>query len=80
MHKVLKEYLETSIGGLLRVIERIEQMVSSQYNKYKKIISSSKHSTKFAHSLKSMLYLPTGIHDILTPPVIEYIRQQELLH
>ncbi|KAK7177944.1 hypothetical protein PSPO01_16007 [Paraphaeosphaeria sporulosa] len=31
MHKVLKDYLITSIGGLLRVIGRIEQMDKSQH-------------------------------------------------
>jgi hypothetical protein len=79
MHKVLKDHLATSTGDLLRVVERIEQMVNSQYNKYKKMISSSRHSTKFAHSLESIPFLPTGIHDVLTPPAIERIRQQEIL-
>jgi hypothetical protein len=73
MHKVLKDYLMTSTGDLLRVVGRIEQMVKSQYNKYKKEIASSKHTTKFQHKLESMPFLPPGIHDVLTPPAIERI-------
>ena len=69
----------TSTGDLLRVVERIEQMVKSQYNKYKKEIASSRHSTKFQHKLDLMPFLPHGIHNILTPPAIERIRQQDLL-
>jgi hypothetical protein len=79
MHKVLKDYLMTSTGDLLRVVGRIEQIVKSQYNKYKKEIASSKHTTKFQHKLESMPFLPPGIHDVLTPPAIERIRQQDLL-
>jgi hypothetical protein len=79
MHKVLKDYLMTSTGDLLRVIARIEQMVKSQYSKYAKEIASSKHRTKFQHKLESMPFLPPGIHDVLTPPAIERIRQQDLL-
>ena len=40
MHKVLKDYLMTSRGDLLRVVERIEQMVKGQYNNYRKEIAS----------------------------------------
>jgi hypothetical protein len=69
----------TSTGDLLRVVGRIEQIVKSQYNKYKKEIASSKHTTKFQHKLESMPFLPPGIHDVLTPPAIERIRQQDLL-
>ena len=69
----------TSTGDLLRVVGRIEQMVKSQYNKYRKEIASSRHSTKFQHKLDSMPFLPAGIHDVLTPPAIERIRQQDLL-
>jgi hypothetical protein len=54
-------------------------MVKSQYNKYRKEIASSRHSTKFQHKLESMPFLPPGIHDVLTPPAIERIRQQDLL-
>jgi hypothetical protein len=79
MHKVLKDYLMTSTGDLLRVVARIEQMVKSQYSKYAKEIASSKHRTKFQHKLKSMPFLPPRIHDVLTPPAIERIRQQDLL-
>lgn len=79
MHKVLKDYLTTSTGDLLRVVGRIEQIVKSQYNKYAKEIASSRHSTKFQHKLESMPFLPPGIHDVLTPPAIERIRQQDLL-
>jgi hypothetical protein len=79
MHKVLKDYLMTSTGDLLRVVASIEQMVKSQYSKYAKEIASSKHRTKFQHKLESMPFLPPGIHDVLTPPAIERIRQQDLL-
>jgi hypothetical protein len=41
MHKVLKDYLMTSTGDLLRVLGRIKQMVKSQYSKYAKEIASS---------------------------------------
>lgn len=80
MHKVLKDYLMTLRGDLLRVTERIEQMVKSQYNKYMKELTSSKHSVKFGHSLESMPYLPPRIYEVLTPPAIERIRQQHLLY
>jgi hypothetical protein len=66
MHKILKDYLMTSTGDLLRVVGRIEQMVKSQYSKYAKEIASSKHRTKFQHKLESMPFLPPDIHDILT--------------
>jgi hypothetical protein len=79
MHKVLKDYLMTSTGDLLRVVERIGQMVDNQYNKYRKELASSMHNIKFRHKLESMPFLPAGIHEILTPPAIERIRQQDLL-
>lgn len=79
MHKVLKDYLITSTGDLLRVVERISQMVNSQYNKYRKDLASSIHSVKFRHTITSMPYLPSGIYEILTPPAIKRIRQQDLL-
>lgn len=66
-------------GDLLRVIKRIKQIIKSQYNKYRKEIASSKHSTKFQHKLELMPFLPPSIYDVLTPPVIERIRQQDLL-
>lgn len=69
----------TSRGDLLRVVERIEQMVKSQHNKYRKELASSKHSIKFEHRLEVMPFLPPGIHDVLTPPAIECVRQQDLL-
>jgi hypothetical protein len=47
MHRVLKDYLQSSTGDLLRVVERIGQMVNSQYSKYRKEIASSQHSVKF---------------------------------
>ena len=79
MHKVLKDYLMTSTGNLLHVVRRIEQMVKSQYSKYVKEIASSKHRTKFQHKIESMPLLPPGIHEVLNPPAIERIRQQDLL-
>jgi hypothetical protein len=69
----------TSRGDLLRVIGRIGQMVKNQYNKYRKQIASSKHSIKFKHNLESLPFLPSDIRDMLTPPAIERIRQQDLL-
>ena len=71
MHKVLKDYIMTSRGDLLRVVGRIEQMINSQYNKYRKEIASSKHSIKFKHKLESMPFLPPDIsHNVLTPTAI----------
>jgi hypothetical protein len=69
----------TSTGDLLCVVARIKQIVESQYSKYAKEIASSKHRTEFQHKLESMPFLPPGIHDVLTPPDIERIRQQDLL-
>jgi hypothetical protein len=69
----------TSTGDLLRVVERIKQMVNSQCSKYRKELASSMHSVKFRHKIVSMPFLPAGIHEILTPPAIECIRQQDLL-
>src|SRR5579871_913177 len=69
----------TSKGDLLRVVGRVEQMINSQYNKYRKEIASSKHSIKFKHKLESMPFLPPDSHNVLTPPAIEHIRQQDLL-
>jgi len=54
-------------------------MVRSQHNKYSKDIASSKHSVKFEHRLEAMQFLPLGIHNVLTPPAIERIRQKDLL-
>lgn len=79
MHKVLKDYLMSSRGDLLRVVGRIEQMVTSQYNKYRKQLASAKHSLKFKHSLEAMPFLPPGIHEAVTPPAIDRIREQDLL-
>src|SRR5579871_665997 len=69
----------TSKGDLLRVVGRVEQMINSQYNKYRKEIASSKHSIKFKHKLETMPFLPPDSHNVLTPPAIEHIRQQDLL-
>jgi hypothetical protein len=79
MHKALKDYLMTLPGDLFRVSGRIEQMVKSQYNKYKKEIASSKPTTKFQHKLESMPFFPPGIYDVLTPLAIKRIRQQDPL-
>jgi hypothetical protein len=79
MHKVLKDYLMTSRGDLLRVVGRIEQMIQSQYNKYMKQIASAKHSLKFKHSLEAMPFLPSRIHEVITPPAIDRIREKDLL-
>jgi hypothetical protein len=79
MHKVLKDYLETSRGDLLRVVQRIKEMILNQYNKYRKDIATARHTIKFEHKLDAMPFLPPGIHNIVTPPAIEQVRQQELL-
>jgi MULE transposase domain len=75
MHKVLKDYLKTSQGDLFTVVKRIKEMILSQYNKYRKSIADAKSTIKFAHKPQEMLYLPLGIHEIVTPPAIEHIRQ-----
>ena len=80
MHKVLKDYLMTSRGDLLRVVQRITAMIENQYSKYQKDIATARHSIKFQHRADSMPYLPPGIHDIITPTAIEHIRQQFLLY
>ncbi|OWY49387.1 Transcription factor FAR1-related protein [Alternaria alternata] len=79
MHEVLNDHLMISGGDLLRVVRRIEEMIDSQYNKYSKDIASAKHSVKFEHRREAMPFLPPGIHNVLTPPAIECIRQQDLL-
>jgi hypothetical protein len=79
MHKVLKDYLATSRGDLLRVVHRIKEMVYNQYNKYRKEIATAQHSIKFEHKNDVMPFLPSEIHRIVTPPAIEHVRQQELL-
>jgi hypothetical protein len=76
---VLKDYLMTSRGDLLRVVQRIEQMVSNQHSKYRKDLSTARFTVKFEHNLEALPFLPPGIHDVLTPPAIERIRQQDLL-
>ncbi|KAG9189955.1 hypothetical protein G6011_06823 [Alternaria panax] len=79
MHEVLKGHLMTSRGDLRRVVGRIEEMVNSQYNKYSKDIASAQRSVQFEHRLEAIPFLPPGIHNVLTPPAIERIRQQDLL-
>ena len=76
MHKVLKDYLMTSRGDLLRVVERIKAMVENQYSKHQKNLSTAHHTIKFQHRPEKMPYLPPGIHDSITPAAIELIRQQ----
>jgi hypothetical protein len=79
MHKVLKDYLMTSRGDLLRVVQIIKEMIHNQYNKYRKDIATAQHTIGFDHKLEAMPFLPPGIHRIVTPPAIEHVRQQELL-
>lgn len=76
MHKVLKDYLSTSQGDLLRVVERVKDMILNQYSRYQKDIASKYQNTRFNHR---MPFLPQGIHQIITPPAIEHIRKQDLL-
>jgi hypothetical protein len=80
MHKVLKDYLMTSRGDLLRVVERIKAMVENQYSKFQKDIASAQHVIKAQHSFKKMPYLPTGVHNTITTAAIEIIREQFTLY
>lgn len=79
MHKVLKDYLTTSRGDLLRVVERIKEMVLNQYSRYQKDIATNQISLKFQHKVAELPFLPCGVHQIITPPAIELVRQQYLL-
>jgi hypothetical protein len=60
MHKVLKDYLMTSQGDLLRVVQRIQEMVNNQYSKYQKDIATAHLSVKFCHKPAAMPFLPSG--------------------
>jgi hypothetical protein len=79
MHKVLKDYLMTSRGDLLRVVERIEHWLQNQYSKYMKDVATAKLSIRFDHQPEKMPFLPSGIHDIITRPAIELVRKQDAL-
>ena len=79
MHKVLKDYLMTSRGDLLRVVERIENMVLNQYNKYRDQIASARNRIKYEHRFEKMPFLPIDIHRTITPPAIEHVRKQDEL-
>jgi hypothetical protein len=74
MHKVLKDYLATSQPDLLRMIERIKEMVLNQYNIYRKDLDSARHNIKFQHKPAAVTFLPEGIHDTITPAAIELVR------
>ena len=80
MHKVLKDYIMTSRGDLLRVVDRIKAMIENQYRKYQKDISTARMTIKFQHQFDKMPYLPPGTHESITPAAIELIRQQFLLY
>jgi len=79
MHKVLTDYLMSTWSDLLRVVRRIEQMVTSQYNKYRKQLVSAKHNLKFKHQ--------PGSHAVSNPrypphchtPAIDRIRELDSL-
>jgi len=79
MHKVLKDYLMTSRGDFLRVVERIGHLALNQYSKYRTELASSKTRLKFEHNLEKMPFLLPDIHDVVTPPAIEHVRKQEEL-
>ena len=79
MHKVLKDYLMTSQGDLLRVVERIKEMVYNQYSRYQKDIATAHLSIKFQHKPAAMLFLPPRIHETITPIAIELVQQQHIL-
>ena len=76
-HKVLKDYLMTSAGDLLRVVERIGHMVENQYHLYRNAIASARNTIKHTHRLEKMPFLPIGIHHDITPPAIELVRKQD---
>ena len=78
-HKVLKDYIGTSQGNLLTVVHQTKEMILTQYSKYMKSLADAKHTIKFSHKPQKMPYLPSGIHDMITPRAIEHVRQQELL-
>jgi hypothetical protein len=44
MHRVLKDYLMTSQGALLRAVQCIQEMVHNKYNKYQKDIATARLS------------------------------------
>lgn len=75
MHRLLKEYLQTSQGDLLRCLARMEQLIQSHYNKYQKDVSSALMRTKSSHLPEAMPYLPLGIQRVLTPVALELIRK-----
>jgi hypothetical protein len=79
MHKVLKDYIQTSKGDLLRVVGNIEQMIQNQYNKYTKDLASARHTLKFKLKLESAPFLPDNLHDILTPAALGLIKEQNEL-
>ena len=65
----------TSQGDLLRVVERIKEIVHNQYSKYQKDIAAAHYSIKFQYKLAAMPFLPPRIHKIITPTAIELVRQ-----
>jgi hypothetical protein len=73
MHKVLKDYLMTSQGDLLYIINCIKQMVNSQYSKYQKDIASARYSIKFRYKPEKMLFLPPRIYNIIIPIAIKLV-------
>src|ERR1051326_3709408 len=79
LHSVLKQYLGTSRDNLLGVVEKITQMIQSQYSTYKQNVSSDQNSRKEAHNFKRMPYLPSGIHSVVASAAIELVRQQDIL-
>jgi hypothetical protein len=80
MHKILKDYLQTSRGDLLLVVKRIKEMVLNQYNKYQKDIASARLTIKRQHKEENMPYLPPDIHEVVTRSAIELVRQQDLIN
>ena len=78
MHKVLKNYLITSQEDLLRVVQRILDIVHSQYSKYQKDIATARHSIKFQHKPAAIPFLVLGIYKVITPTAIKLVRQQYL--
>lgn len=79
MHKVLKDYLMTSRGDLLRVVERIGHMVHNQYNKYRDQLASSRNKIKFEHRSEKMPFLPPDVYYTVTPPALDHVRKQDEL-
>jgi hypothetical protein len=76
MHKVLKEYLGNSSGDLLYVVERLTKMVSNQYSKYEKDITSARSRRKATH--KKFVLFPDNIFNVVSRKALDFVYEQEI--